>query len=195
MNRQELQNYVNSKYPETLQFDVDTLQPKGALVERMHSFEEVSRIFFKGGSSFLDIGCNKGYFEALVLKENPSIRKIVAIDILPEVLEVAESLCPSTGVQFELFSFQKYPIERVSFDRIFWGNGPHYGFTDCVGSWDFLAKLAVLSTGLVLLEGGFDFGDPEMKPMVKDAWEGQFSVKAFNKVARRYFEIVEIYLL
>jgi len=191
-----IQKKIDTGYPETCIFDVKSLRPKGTLVERLKIFDAVAPRFFEEGKRILDIGCARGFFSLLAHRRQLSegddkVSPGVAIDINPEFVADATKLAEGLPIRFVCSSFQDFLLGGGCFDRIFIGNGPHYMFRGCGFHHDWLAKLSVLSTDLVLMEGGFDFGDPELHSLVNGPGPvSRFSFSAFEKAVSQHFDIL-----
>jgi SAM-dependent methyltransferase len=175
-------------YPETMQYVLDGLVPTGCLIDRMKVFNDVCPQFFTSGNSLLDIGCSKGFFS--LLAANNGFKRVVGIDPNSKVIDLCNEL-KTDNMEFVVDSFRDFKINGL-YDRIFIGNGPHYLFADCSGTWDWIYKLAILSTDLVLLEGGFDMSDPQMESLIKPKLVCNFSLDKFINVANKFFTIEKI---
>jgi len=189
MNLEEKQRLLDAQIePASLTFQLEGLVPTNSLIVRMKAFDEVAPEFFTSGTRLLDIGCAKGYFSLLAAKSGLEVR---GIDYNPEAIDLCRILQGSeVKTKFDCISFRNFPLLDTYFDRIFIGNGPHYMFVDSGGNWDWIDKLAILSTDLVLLEGGFDFEDPQMNDLVKVGVD-QFNWNCFSKKAQEFFDILK----
>lgn len=172
--------------PQSMTFQLGELTPTNSLVVRMDAFNIVAPNFFSTGRKLSDVGCAKGYFSLLAAKNGLLVR---GIDYNQKAIDLCRILQGSeTKTKFDCVSFRNFPLNDDYYDRIFIGNGPHYMFVDSGGNWDWVDKLAVLSTDLVLLEGGFNFEDPQMKNLVTVRKE-DFNWECFAKKAEEFFEI------
>ncbi len=166
-------------YPCTHEYILDPLEPTGHLKRRV---DLMPKEFFTG-SRFLDIGSNKGFFSLFAKKNN---MEVDAIDIIPEYVD----LCNDLGINTILTSFRDFNPDK-RYDRIMAGNVLHYMFRECDG-WEFICKLAAISTGLVLIEAplGMECGD--MKGVLKPELESKYNKKSFMKEMEKYFKLTSI---
>ena len=125
-------------YPCTHNYTLDTFEPLGDLKERIKLIP--SEFFI--GDKFLDIGCNKGYFSLLAREKCNYVESI-------EPSKEYYDLCVKLGLNVKNISFRDYTTE-TEFDRIMLGNVIHYIFRE--SGWDFIKKLACISTDLILVE-------------------------------------------
>jgi SAM-dependent methyltransferase len=162
MNKQQLlDEHIE---PQSMTYQLEGLIPTRSLLVREKAFDEVAPDFFTTGKRLLDVGCAKGYF-SLLFTNNRETVSATGIDYNPEAIKLCDNLRDPINQQlvFVNVSFRDLPLIDTYYDRIFIGNGPHYMFMGSGGNWDWIDKLAVLSTDLVLMEGGFNFEDPQMK--------------------------------
>ena len=165
------------EYPPTHEYDLETLTPKGVLAKRMKLYPQS---FFKG-DSFLDIGCNKGFFSLLAKQ---GCRKVKGIDYDPKCID----LCKKLGLDVELGTFRDYnPTEK--FDRIFMGNIMHYMYRECEG-WEFIIKLAAISSGEVLIEAPTGMNCKAMKPVFEKRLRANFNEDEFMKHMNKFFTLI-----
>jgi SAM-dependent methyltransferase len=138
----------------------------------------------------LDVGCAKGYYSFKAAKAG---LQATGIDYNIEAINLCDSLKDPVNQQlvFGNVSFRDLPLIDAYYDRIFMGNGPHYMFMGSGGNWDWIDKLAVLSTDLVLMEGGFNFEDPQMQGLITGPAIAKFHWYDFEKKAKEYFDILK----
>jgi SAM-dependent methyltransferase len=189
MNVEEKQKLLDAQIePQTMTYQLENLTPTGNLLERVKAFRAVGAEFFTAGERLLDVGCAKGYFSFIAANAGLQVKGIdpnrAAIDLCNELTD------PSNPIEFDCCSFRDLWLEDVYYDRIFIGNGPHYMFVGSGGNWDWIDKLAVLSSGHVLLEGGFDFEDPQMNDLIPEHARSKFTWEQFKSKAELYFHII-----
>ena len=98
----------------------------------------------------MDIRCNKGFFTYYYSK---NFNDVVGIEPDEKYLGIHTYLFKS-NISILNCSFRDF-VSTSTFDRIFIGNGPHHLFNEINGH-EWIAKLAALSTDLVLTEGSVD---------------------------------------
>ena len=191
MNLEERQAWIDKiGFPVNDAYSLDGLVPSPQLAARLDCFRKACPSFFMSGTKFLDVGCSRGFFSLLMLRDNPNIEKIVGIDIRGEVIGLCRELLPEKS-RFVDTSFRDLEIEET-YDRIFIGNGPHHLYKDAGESHDWIKKLVVLSTDLVLLEGGFEFndGDKQFEVEITSALgRKNFTQSSFYKQVAPYFSV------
>lgn len=135
----QLQDMIDSlSYPCTHNYMLDTLEPVGNLKDRM---EIIPHDFFNG-NNFLDVGCSKGFFSLLAKRNCNHVESI-------EPSKEYHDLCVKLGLNVKNISFRDYTTD-LEFDRVMLGNVVHYLFME--SGWDFIKKLACISTDLMLVE-------------------------------------------
>lgn len=162
-------------YPPTHQYDLLTMKPRGPLAERVKAMARVAPGFFSG-KRLLDIGANKGFF-SLAYKDHFS--EVSAIE--PDLLYA--DLCKVLGVNVEYVSFRDYEVKKT-FDRIFIGNVHHYLYRD--SGWAWIAKLSVLASDLVLIDGP----DGYIPDVSRAGIDKGFTREAFAAEMSRWFDLV-----
>lgn len=125
-------------YPCTHMYILDTLEPVDDLAERM---KIIPHDFFIG-DKFLDVGSSKGFFSLLAKKGCNYVESI-------EPRVEYYNLCVKLGLNVKNTSFRDFTTD-VEFDRIMVGNVIHYLYRE--SGWDFIKKLACISTDLILVE-------------------------------------------
>jgi len=163
-------------YPENHQYTLEPLEPIGTLKERL---ELMPKNFFKG-NSFLDIGCNKGFFTLYA-----DCNYIESIDNEEKYTDLCSKL--SKGIAINT-SFREYrPIKQ--FDRIFIGNTHHYIFKEC-GGWEWINKLAAISNDLVLIEGPTGLENSVADKILEDELRGEFTKERFMTEMGKHFTLI-----
>jgi SAM-dependent methyltransferase len=187
MNRQQaLDAHLE---PQSMTYLWDGLKPTGSLVVREKAFDQIAPNFFTTGTRLLDVGCAKGYYSFKAAKAG---LHATGIDYDANAISLCDNLRDPANQQlvFGNVSFRDKPLTDAYYDRIFMGNGPHYMFVGSGGNWDWIDKLAVLSTDLVLMEGGFNLEDPQMGSLVTGAAIARFNWHSFEKKVKEYFHIL-----
>jgi hypothetical protein len=128
-------------------FRVGDLEPTKVLAERVAIIRQHFPDFFQG-DRLLDVGCAQGWFS---LAHQDCFRKIVAIDGDSQNIEICHGLALSNRIEFQEVSFRDF-WSHEPFDKIYMGNVAHHVFRE-IESHDWIAKLAALSLGDVLIEG------------------------------------------
>ena len=101
-NKQQLIDAL--AYPPTHTYVLDGLKPTGVLAERFAVLNRLVPDFFTGNGSFLDVGCNKGFFS---LYGSKFFNEVVGIDNTPEFIELCTKLKrPNTEFILTDFSSQ-----------------------------------------------------------------------------------------
>ncbi|MHC4388404.1 MAG: class I SAM-dependent methyltransferase, partial [Planctomycetota bacterium] len=178
-NKQQLIDAL--AYPPTHTYVLDGLKPTGVLAERFAVLKGLVPDFFNANNSFLDVGCNKGFFS---LYGSQFFNEVVGIDNTPEFIDLCTKL-KRPNTEFILTDFRNYtPSKR--FDRILLGNVHHYLFRSCQG-WDWLYKLAAISKGLVVIEGPVDMSCPDMSDVLCGDLREHFNYEEFIEVMNKFF--------
>ena len=164
-------------YPPTHQYQLEPLEPKNMLEERVARIP----VEFFHGESFLDIGCNKGFF-SLWAKRN--IKYVEGIDYDQKCVR----LCKKLGIKCQLTTFRDYVPDK-RYDRIMMGNIMHYMYREC-GDWTFIIKLAAISTGLVLIEAPTGMDCVAMKPVFQTKkLRKNFNEESFMGMMTKFFTL------
>ncbi len=166
-------------YPPTHQYNLERLEPLGALKKRMRLIPY--QIF--NGKRFLDIGCNKGFF-SLVAKQGCEI--VEAIDNNRDYV----NLCKKLGINVQLSTFREFNPDK-KYDRIMMGNVMHYMYREC-GDWSFIIKLAAISSGLVLIEAPTGMNCKLMKDAIPKHLRKNFNNDMFMESMNRFFTLKSI---
>ncbi len=166
-------------YPPTHQYNLERLEPVGALRKRMRLIP--NQIF--NGKRFLDIGCNKGFFSLLAKKR---CMEVEAIDNQDSYVR----LCKNLGINTQLSTFREYNPDK-KYDRIMMGNVMHYMYREC-GDWSFIIKLAAISSGLVLIEAPTGMNCKIMKDAIPKHLRKNFNDEAFRNAMKPFFILKSI---
>lgn len=176
----KFQSKIDSmSYPPTHQYLLHPFKPVGTTHVRLEKIKLLDSRFFTG-TNFLDIGSNKGFFSLLARQ---SFDQIVAIENDNEFADLIKSF--DLGIEVENKTFRDFTTD-MTFDKIMIGNVAHYLYNE--SGWDWIAKLAVLSTGRVLIEGAINMKCNDMKiaiPKAKQSGYGEF----LNEM-KKYFRLV-----
>lgn len=167
-------------YPPTHSYNVESLAPKGPLVERVGIIGRVAPELFTG-IRFLDIGCNKGWFS---LRAARTCQDVVGIDPDGMCIELCKQMAPS-NCHFLVGTFGSIKYWGT-FDRVFMGNGPHYPFIES-GGWGFVEKLASLSSDLLVTEGPVGMECEDMKKCIPENLTGKFNRDDFYSVMSKHW--------
>jgi len=145
-----LQSRINEEYPPTMTFNLSTLEPTRELAERWKSLRCYGE-FWNRGKKFLDIGANKGWFSIKASEKGMDVVSIepYSYDTFVNVLIEHDWTIEAIDSGFRDFTYHE------QFDRIFIGNAHHHVHKEC-GGWEWIDKLAALSSDLVLIEGPRD---------------------------------------
>jgi len=172
-----IQTEIDSlEYPPSHQYVLEPLTPKGILKERL---ELMPKDFFKG-DSFLDIGCNKGFFTLYA-----DCNYVESIDNEKKYTDLCSKL--SKGVVINK-SFRDYRPTR-QFDRIFIGNVHHYIFREC-GGWEWINKLAAISSDLVLIEGPTGLENTTANEQLEGEIREKFTEEKFMVEMFKHFTLI-----
>jgi SAM-dependent methyltransferase len=158
---------------------LDSLEPNGTLKLRMF---RIPNEFWKDGKEFLDIGCNKGFFSLYAKNEGMNVEGI-------DVDEKYVKLCKELGINAQTTTFRDW-VPQKRYDRIMLGNVMHYCFRESSG-WDFIIKLAAVSSGLVLIEAPTGMDCVGMKDAIPKHLRGRFNEELFYKKMGEFFELVD----
>jgi len=164
------------KYPPSHQYILEPLEPTGILKERL---ERMPKHFFKG-DSFLDIGCNKGFFTLYA-----DCSYVESIDSIKRYTDLCSKLSKGKVINT---SFRNYNPTR-QFDRIFIGNTHHYIYKEC-GGWEWINKLAAISNGLVLIEGPTGLDNSVANLMFEGKLRDEFTYEKFINEMNKHFVLI-----
>lgn len=183
----EIQRLINTTYPGTYTFDLSPLAPTRVFKRRFGALNTFAPGFFRG-KRFLDVGCNTGFF---VLYCSDKFLHVTGIDNdyhhkHIEVCEAIQELFPEyQSIEFIFASFRNFTTSEL-YDRIFIGNGPHHMFRE-IGGCEWIAKLAAISNGQVLMEGLVDTKSPELEGFIPKELYPKFDM--FYSEMDKYFEL------
>lgn len=182
-NIETAQSLINSlSYPSTHQYALNGLKALGTLRNRQIVLKEVAPNFFHG-KNFLDIGCNKGFFSLLAAE---SFDRVQSIDTDERFIKLCRFLKQSNMDVFHT-SFRDF-IPQLEFDKIFIGNVHHYIFKECKG-WEWISKLAAISTGKVLIEGPVDMSCKDMISVIPEDLQSKFTFEKFMQAMESFFTL------
>lgn len=157
----DLQAEIDKEYPPTHTFRISDLKPTRVLKQRVELISKHFPDFFKG-QRLLDVACNKGYF-SLSIPDN--FKEIIGIDNNKRSIDICNELKKADNIKFIHTSFRNFTTDK-QFDKIFIGNAHHHIFKEINGH-EWIAKLAAISNGEVLIEGPMDTGCPDIKDYPK----------------------------
>ncbi len=178
INKQKLIDSI--AYPPTHTYILEGLKPTGVLKERVEAMFRIAPDFFTKSKRFLDIGVNKGWFS---LYMSQFCEEVVGIDNNVEFIEICDELKES-NTEFIQTGFRNFTPTKT-FDRIFLGNVHYKIYKECNG-WDWLYKLASISTGQVLIEGPIDMNCQGITFKNKEL-EEHFNYEEFIKIMNQFF--------
>jgi len=180
-----LQETIDSlNYPSTHEYNIEKLEPKGDLKLRLEQIETISPNFFHG-ENFLDIGCNKGFFS---LTASQYCEFVEGIDYDKNYTDLCNSLKQS-NMKISNTAFRDY-VPDEEFDRIIIGNAHHYLFRECEG-WEWIYKLAAISTGQVIIEGPIDMKCKDLVEhrVFSEDLEKKFTYSNFIDIMSKFFTL------
>ncbi len=171
-------------YPPTHTYTLEGLQPKGVLKQRVERIKRIAPTFFTQSKRFLDVGVNKGWFS---LYMSQFCKEVIGIDTNSKVIELCNEL-KNPNTEFIQTGFRDFTPNKT-FDRIFLGNVHYKIYRECNG-WDWLYKLASISTGQVLIEGPIDMNCQGITFKDKEL-EEHFNYEEFIKIMNRFFILIK----
>jgi SAM-dependent methyltransferase len=169
-------------YPPNHDYDLETLKPRGELRLRLDQIKVLDPDFFKG-NKFLDIGCNKGFFSLLA---SQYANKVCSIDTDIQRINLC-NMIKQENMVVEHTSFRNFTTND-QFDKILLGNVHHYLFKEC-GGWEWIHKLAVISTDTVIFEGPVDMTCKDMKNVIPDNLKKEFTFEKFMGIMSKFFTL------
>lgn len=175
------QKLVDTLYPPTMTFDISTLTPTKELKERV---DKLPHDFFRG-ERLLDIGCAKGWFSVAYGR---NFKEVVALEPDDDLRGIAMWLAGlhKSKITFYKDGFRDF-LHDKQFDNIFMGNVHHHVHKEC-GNFNWIAKLAALSSNYVLIEGPKDSNCPDLDTVLTKRQLKEFD--NFIPEMKRYFELV-----
>jgi ubiquinone/menaquinone biosynthesis C-methylase UbiE len=116
------------------------------------------------GGSILEIGCGTGQLTTRLVALPASV---VAIDIAPSMVEVAQQQLIGSAVRFEVASFEEFEADPGSFDLVASATAFHWIDPDV--AWSKSARLLRPGGWLAVLGVGEEYADP-VGGRIADAW-------------------------
>jgi SAM-dependent methyltransferase len=159
---------------------LDGLKPKGVLKQRVERMHKIAPGFFTKSKRFLDVGVNKGWFS---LYASQFCEEVIGIDSNPKFIELCNEL-KKPNTEFVQTGFRNFTPNKT-FDKIFLGNVHYKIYRECNG-WDWLYKLASISTGQVLIEGPIDMNCQGITFKDKEL-EDHFNYEEFINIMNKFF--------
>lgn len=182
-NIPSLQEAIDSlPYPPNHDYDLKTLRPKGELKLRLEQIKVLDPDFFNG-DKFLDIGCNKGFFS---LFASQFFNEVHSIDNDSRHIDLCNKIKQKNMV-VEYTSFRNF-FTSDQFDKILLGNVHHYLFKECKG-WEWIYKLAVISSDTVIFEGPTDMTCKDMENVIPDDLKKNFTFQKFMDTMSKFFTL------
>ncbi|MDD5638836.1 MAG: class I SAM-dependent methyltransferase [Candidatus Pacebacteria bacterium] len=169
-------------YPSTCQYNIEGLKALGDLKRRLFVLKSVAPNFFSG-YNFLDIGCNKGFFSLLATQ---FFNKVQSIDVDKKYVELCRMIRQPNMEVFHA-SFRDF-MPQIEFDKIFMGNVHPYIFKECRG-YEWIYKLATISTGEVLIEGPVDMNCKDMVTAIPKELQPKFTFEKFMQAMAPFFSL------
>jgi SAM-dependent methyltransferase len=159
---QEIQDY---NYPPNYMFDAETLEPSGVLAERDAIMQENGKEFYHGGKTFLDIGCNKGYW-MFKLKDNYD--KLIGYEMDGRQVNIAKDIKDLHGIdniKFNVGTFKDIP-KNAKADVVYLGGVHHHIFAEDINRglkpMDFVYKLKKMADKYLIIDGVMNWWDYAM---------------------------------
>jgi len=179
----KVQSLIDSlSYPSTHQYSIEGLKVFGDLKRRLAVLKLIAPNFFYG-HNFLDIGCNKGFFSLLAAQY---FDKVQSIDVDEKFIKLCRMIKqPNMDVFYD--SFRTF-MPQIEFDKIFIGNVHPYIFKECKG-WEWVYKLAAISTDEVLIEGPVDMNCEDMITAIPKELQSKFTFEKFMQAMDPFFSL------
>lgn len=158
-------------YPENYMFDAKTLLPEGVLSKRVELMKENIPELFTGGTSLLDIGCNKGYFSLLLSKK---YKRIVGYDVDVRMIEIARDVKSYHGIKNVEFNVGGLVdiSNRSRYETVYLGGVHHLIFAQEVNSgldpMNFIRKLKKIAKKYIIIDGVMNYWDFAFLAIRKD---------------------------
>ena len=169
-------------YPPTHTYSIKDMKPTNVLAQRMGIIKKSAPDFFTKAKSFLDVGCNKGFFS---LYGSDMFDDVLGIDS-KDLAELWTSI-KRDNTEFVNTTFRMFNTRKM-FDRVFIGNTHYKMYTEC-GGWEWISKLAAITCGggLVLIEGPVSMECMDMQQAIPEKLRSGFMFKEFTKEMSRFF--------
>ena len=182
----------NVTYPQNLYYNVDTLEPKGLLVNRCNVFKKYCPQLFEKQKSFLDIGCATGYFLFHHAKNNT---RVVGIEPDKKLFNICSLIDiykdENTNLELLNIRFKNYVLKE-KFDLIFLGNCFHYLYED--EGWNILKKLSKIRNGQIIIEAPLEGSHlVEIHGWNENEKSKDYTRDRFIEEASKFFKIQGIY--
>jgi hypothetical protein len=165
---EEIKRY---KHPPNYMFDAETLEPYGVLADRVKIMEEKVPEFYEGGDTFLDIGCNKGFWMFYL---GNGFKNLIGYEMDGHQVEIAESIKNLHGfdnVEFRVGTFGKVPHD-IRADTVYVGGTHHHIFEEDLRlgkpAMDFVFRLKKMAEKYLIIDGVMNYTDFAMQAIIKD---------------------------
>jgi len=182
-------------YPPTHTYKIDGLIPSGVLSERVAILDKIAPDFFKydyAGQTFLDVGCNKGYFSLRAMKAGFFVN---GVDTDKAYIDLCQRLAGDTGriSHFSHSSFRDLTLDNnYGYNKVFIGNAHHYLYRDA--GWAWIPKLAAMCDdgADLIIEGPLDISCTDAARCLPKALHADFTERKFLYELNQYFDITKI---
>ncbi|MCK4446336.1 MAG: glycosyltransferase [Candidatus Marinimicrobia bacterium] len=189
--QQEIDNYV---YPSNYAYDIQTLEPKGALAKRVRYWQKYALVLFDKCENFLSVGSSLGY---LLLYHSKTANICIGIEPDGKAIKLFNRVKNYHDIKnITVYKTTFKGFEKIGrYDLIWMGNVFHYMYLDY--HWDVAKVLAEISTGYCVIEAPLEGEFLMAQSHLNNAWEdkqlmGQYTRENFVKEMSKYFEIISI---
>lgn len=153
-------------YPPNYDFDPETLEPKGDLIQREKQLKIACPEMFEGGTAFLDIGCNKGYW---CLKLQDKYKVIRGCDQGVAFIRFCEELADAHNIPHALFMAGRFidlaHVMHTHFDVVYCGGVHHHAYAQQVEREDWVFRhlhaWADVTHKFLIVDGPWDLENPK----------------------------------
>jgi SAM-dependent methyltransferase len=172
MNFKELNAEIKGyNYPPNYMFDAETLEPYGVLEERVELMKANVPEIYEGGDSFLDIGCNKGFW-MFHLKDRYTT--LLGYELDPKQIEIARNikiLHQFHNTHFIVGTFADVP-EDLKYDTVYVGGAHHHIFAEDIKlgkkPMDFIHRLKEMANKYLIIDGVMNYTDFAFQAIIKN---------------------------
>ncbi|AFN75412.1 hypothetical protein MROS_2182 [Melioribacter roseus P3M-2] len=189
--QEEIDKY---SYPSNYSYDIQSLQPKGSLKERVKYFVKYSPDLFEPCNKFLSVGSSLGY---MLLFHAYRAKKCVGIEPDHKANDIVKRVAAFRNLKnVELFqgTFKDYP-KNDHFDLIWMGNVFQYMYVDY--GWQVAEELAKISCGKCIIEAPFEGEFLKKQAHLNSNWKNEslmneYKFKRFEYEIKKYFDIKSV---
>jgi len=185
------------EYPPNHDYDPKTFEPRGLLVNRLACLREHAPEMMHG-ESFLDIGCNKGFFSFYLAGAFETVTSYEPMERYVAYCEQIRKAHGFSNIRLIVGGLGDIPLEQCS-DVVYAGHFNHHCYDLAIRQnqepYGFMRQLANLTDRILVVDGPYDLSDPTAGDLAnKHNWteeqKVQFSLEEHAASIEDAFELV-----